>query len=111
MTKKKTTPIKDTPAAQANRLSISPLLVPRSVKSKAVKFTFDENSLSTLENMTGGDTYFSTLSADQPRELFFNELGPTPEQAIKWLQDLGWWGYLKKGEPGESRGIEVRLTN
>lgn len=84
MTKKKTTPIKDTKAAKDNRTTnesitanIAPLLAPRPV----------------------------------PHELFFDELGFTPEQLIKRLEDLGWWGYLEKGEIGEKRGIEVRLTN
>lgn len=79
MTKRKTLPISQTIAALANRLPIGPLLAPR-----------------------------KSPPTEQPPELFFDELTPTPDQVIKWLEGLGWWGYLEKGEPGETRGIEVR---
>lgn len=39
---------------------------------------------------------------------YFDNFGPDDIQLIKRLEELGWWGYLEKGEPGETRGIEVR---
>lgn len=38
----------------------------------------------------------------------FDKLGLDDIELIKELEKRGWWGYLEKGEPGETRGIEVR---